>query len=192
MTVRALGGPALARTSVLAAAVLAGAWPSRAAADGAPEVKIEARGGAVVVESDAAAATILVGDRPRGAITPGTSLTITLPEGTHRIAIEVAGHERYEHTIEIRRGKTATLRATLAALPPPNDSPPARIALTSPYDSPYDSPPARIEPMSPYGSPPARIELTSPYDSPPARSEPTSPYGSPPAPAPPRPGRGPR
>jgi hypothetical protein len=154
----------MARTSVLLALALAVASPSRAlgdepiedepiVADEEPWVAIESERGAVVVESDAERGTVFVDGERRGSITTGTTLTISLDDGTHQIAVKVKGYERFERTIEVQDGETATFRASLVKLPPP--PPPAppppppppvtfgppSTAFVGPAEAPASSPP---------------------------------------------------
>lgn len=130
----------MARTPALLALVLIAASPSRALGDEPaaaapveaapvedepavideePWVAIESERGAVVVESDAARGTVYVDGKRRGSITAGATLSISLDDGTHRIAVKVKGYERFERTIEIEDGETATFRESLVKLPPP-------------------------------------------------------------------------
>jgi hypothetical protein len=119
----------MVRTLVLLAVGLAMASPQHAlagdpAAGGEQEppwVSIESEAGAVIVEAVADEAAIFVDGRARGVVTPGARLAFSLDDGIYRIAVEVRGYERYERTIAIRNGETATLRETLAKAPPPEE-----------------------------------------------------------------------
>ena len=107
---------AVARTHALFLAVaLVGVCASPAFGD---EDRVEVSDlGSVVVTVTADRATVFIDDELRGTTTIGTSLTISLPEGTYRLAVEAEGYARFERAVTVRSGEKADVEAPLAPKP---------------------------------------------------------------------------
>lgn len=76
--------------------------------------------GTLIVKSNADRGTVLVDNEPKGTLASG-SLTLSLPEGPYRVAIEADGFERSTETkITVRSGETTTqdVRLVEAKKPP--------------------------------------------------------------------------
>lgn len=81
--------------------------------------------GKLVVKSNVKEGTVLVGGAKKGVLEDG-SITLSLSDGQHELAIEAPGHRRYEATITVTSGKTRTVNAELEEIlePPPPPPPP--------------------------------------------------------------------
>ena len=76
--------------------------------------------GTLIVKSNADRGTVLIDNEPKGTLASG-SLTLSLPEGPYRVAIEADGFERSTETkITVRSGETTTqdVRLVEAKKPP--------------------------------------------------------------------------
>jgi hypothetical protein len=80
-----------------------------------PDRPVEKGPGKLVVNSSVKDGAVLVGGAKKGRLEDGT-FTLSLPEGSHEIAIEAPGHKRFEETITITSGKTKTVNAELVAI----------------------------------------------------------------------------
>lgn len=82
--------------------------------------------GKLVVNSNVQDGAVFIGSSKKGRLSGG-SITLTLPDGTHELAIEAPDHKRYEATVTVAGGKTRTVDAQLeemlGALPPPPPPP---------------------------------------------------------------------
>jgi len=75
--------------------------------------------GTLIVKSNADRGTVLIDNEPKGTLASG-SLTLSLPEGPYRIAIEADGFERSTETkITVRSGETTTQDVRLVELKKP-------------------------------------------------------------------------
>ncbi len=69
--------------------------------------------GTLIVRSNADHGTILLDNDPKGSLASGT-LTLSLPEGPYRLAVEADGFERSTETkVTIRSGETTTQQVTM-------------------------------------------------------------------------------
>jgi hypothetical protein len=69
--------------------------------------------GTLIIRSNADHGTILLDNDPKGSLASGT-LTLSLPEGPYRLAIEADGFERSTETkVTIRSGETTTQQVTM-------------------------------------------------------------------------------
>jgi PEGA domain len=95
----------------------------------------EAGPGKLVIKGNVKSGDVFVGSTKKGALEGGT-LTLSLPEGTHAVAIESPGHRRYEATVTVTGGQTKTVDAVLEEVlggpvtpPPPPPKKSNRTAL---------------------------------------------------------------
>jgi len=89
-------------------------WPGERAPGAGARGAGESGFGAIAVRVQPSDAEILVdGERWDGS-GPGKSLTIQLPEGSHRVEIHKPGFQAFTTVIQVRRGETATLNVSLA------------------------------------------------------------------------------
>jgi hypothetical protein len=88
----------------------------------APERPTEAGPGKLLVKGNVKSGDVFIGTAKKGSLAGGT-ITLTLPEGAHELAIEAPGHKRYEATVTVTGGQTKTVDAVLeevlATTPPP-------------------------------------------------------------------------
>jgi hypothetical protein len=77
-----------------------------------PERVAKAGPGKVVVNGNVKSGDVFIGADKKGRLEGGT-ITLTLPDGTHELAVESPGHKRYEATITVKSGQTRTVTAEL-------------------------------------------------------------------------------
>ena len=74
--------------------------------------RVEAAPGKLLVKGNVKSGDVFIGSAKKGRLDGGT-LTLTLPEGSHTVAIEAPGHKRYEATVTVTAGQTKTVDAVL-------------------------------------------------------------------------------
>ena len=79
--------------------------------------------GKLLVKGNVKSGDVFIGSARKGSLEGGT-ITLTLPEGSHELAIEAPGHKRYEATVTVAGGQTKTVEAVLeeslgTTTPPP-------------------------------------------------------------------------
>jgi hypothetical protein len=79
--------------------------------------------GKLVLKGNVKSGDVFVDAARKGRL-EGGAITLTLPEGSHSVAIEAPGHRRYEATVTVTSGQTKTIDAVLeeeagTPLPPP-------------------------------------------------------------------------
>ncbi|HWO23240.1 MAG TPA: PEGA domain-containing protein [Kofleriaceae bacterium] len=89
----------------------------------APDRPAEAGPGKLVIKSNVKSGDVFIGSAKKGTLEGGT-VTLTLPEGSHKLAIESPGHQRYETTVTVAGGQTKNVEASLEELLGPSTQPP--------------------------------------------------------------------
>ncbi len=78
--------------------------------------------GKLIVNANAKSGDVFIGGEKKGRLVDGT-IMLTLPEGSHELAIEAEGYKRYEATVSVKSGPAkmvdATLEEVLGPVPPP-------------------------------------------------------------------------
>lgn len=77
----------------------------------------------VISATNVPSADVFIGKTKKGHL-DGGKLTLSLPEGPQEVAIEAAGHKRYEATVTIVSGQTKTVEAALEEVVGPPPPPP--------------------------------------------------------------------
>jgi hypothetical protein len=83
--------------------------------------RVETGPGKLVLTGNVPSGDVFVDASKKGRLEGGT-ITLTLPEGSHEVAIEAPGHKRYEATVTIKAGQEKKLEAVLEEVvgtPPP-------------------------------------------------------------------------
>jgi hypothetical protein len=99
---------------------------------GSDEARVATAGsGKVVVNGNVKSGDVFIGADKKGRLEGGT-ITLTLPDGTHELAVEAPNHKRYEATITVKSGQTRTVTAELEEIvggPPKAGGDSSRTAL---------------------------------------------------------------
>ena len=93
-------------------AKLTGDKAPAAAAPPPPDRSSEGGPGKLLVKGNVKSGDVFIGTAKKGRLEGGT-LTLTLPAGSHTVAIEASGHKRYEETVTVTAGQTKTVDAVL-------------------------------------------------------------------------------
>jgi hypothetical protein len=91
---------------------------------------LETGPGKLVINSNAKSGDVFVDSEKKGRLEGGT-ITLTLAEGDHVVAIEAPGYKRYQETVTIKGGPAKTIEAQLDEVlgPPPGGKSGAPTAL---------------------------------------------------------------
>ena len=82
---------------------------------GEPPLAARGRFGTLALRVQPADATILVDGEVWEAVDASGRLTVDLPEGPHLVEVRKEGFKPYSRTIEVRRGRTATVNVVLSS-----------------------------------------------------------------------------
>jgi hypothetical protein len=77
-----------------------------------PTPRVETGPGKLIVSANTKDGDVFIGASKKGRLADGT-ITLTLPEGPHELAIEAPGYKRYEATVTIKSGSPKTVEAVL-------------------------------------------------------------------------------
>jgi hypothetical protein len=80
--------------------------------------RVETGPGKLVVSGNVQSGDVFIDASKKGRLDDGR-VTLTLPEGSHELAIEAPGHKRYEATVTVKSGQTKTVDAVLEEMAGP-------------------------------------------------------------------------
>jgi hypothetical protein len=92
--------------------------------------RVEPGPGKLLVKGNVKSGDVFIGTAKKGRLDGGT-LTLTLPEGLHTVAIEASGYKRYEATVTVTAGQTKTVDAVLEEVLDTGPTPPPKVVAKS-------------------------------------------------------------